>query len=187
MRKLTHRELTRLRPTPEELREMPRFPIYALLDNVRSLYNVGSIFRTADAARVARLILSGYTPTPPRPEIEKTALGATRTVPWERAADPLEAIAGLRRAGVRICLVEQAEGARPYDAVGPADLPICLIVGNEIGGVGQRIAEAADMALEIPMYGMKQSLNAAVAFGIAALACARAAAGEGGPALSRSR
>lgn len=177
MKKLAHPEIARKRHSPEELLKMERFPIYVLLDDVRSLYNVGSIFRSADGARVAKLILTGFTPVPPRKEIEKTALGATTTVPWERVRDPLEAIAALKRDGVRICLVEQTDESRPYDSIRAADLPLCLVVGNEINGTREEIVAVADMAVDIPMYGMKQSLNAAVAFGIAAFAAARAAAG----------
>ena len=176
MRKLTHREIAGKRHTPLELSNMKRFPIYVILDDIRSLYNVGSIFRTADGARVARLILSGFTPSPPRKEIEKTALGATASVPWAYVHDPLEAIASLKREAVKICLVEHTDGSRPYDTIGAGDFPICLVVGNEIRGIRKEIVETADMAIDIPMYGMKQSLNAAVAFGIAVFACARIAA-----------
>ena len=176
IRKLTHPEIAGRRFTAEELSKMDRFPVFALLDDIRSLYNVGSIFRTADGARLSQLILSGFTPRPPRKEIEKTALGATGTVPWTYAKDPLEAIGELRRQGVRICLVEQTDRSVPVDALAAADLPLCLVIGNEIRGIRKEIVEAADIAVEIPMYGMKQSLNAAVAFGIAAFACARLAA-----------
>ncbi|HLF15311.1 MAG TPA: TrmH family RNA methyltransferase [Bacteroidota bacterium] len=179
MRKLEHHEIAGKRFTASDLAKMERFPIYALLDDIRSLYNVGSIFRTADGARVARLILAGYTPSPPRKEIDKTALGATATVPWEYVSDPLEAIASLKRDGVKICLVEHTDISRPYDSLRAGDFPVCLVVGNEITGIRKEIVGAADMAIDIPMYGMKQSLNAAVAFGIAVFACARIAAGGG--------
>lgn len=179
IRKLTHPEIASRRFTREELAKMPRFPVFALLDDIRSLYNVGSMFRTADGARLSRLILTGFTPHPPRKEIEKTALGATATVPWEYAKDALPAIAALKREGVKICLVEQTDRSIPCDDLSAADLPLCLVIGNEIRGIRKEIVEAADMAVEIPMYGMKQSLNAAVAFGIAAFACARIAAARG--------
>lgn len=176
MRKLEHHEIARKRHTAAELAKMERFHVYALLDDIRSLYNVGSMFRTADGARLNRLILTGFTPSPPRKEIEKTALGATGTVPWEYVRDPLDAIAALKLNGVRICLLEQTDGSRPYDTLGEGDLPICLVVGNEIRGIRKEIVAAADLAVDIPMYGMKQSLNAAVAFGIAVFACAGLAA-----------
>ena len=176
MRKLTRSEIAKRRFSEEELAKMDRFPIFALLDDIRSLYNVGSMFRTADGARISKLLLAGFTPSPPRPEIDKTALGATSTVPWEHAENPVEALAALKRGGVRIVVVEQTDRSIPVDALTPADLPLCLVIGNEIRGVRREIVEAADAAVEIPMYGMKQSLNAAVAFGIAAFACARLAA-----------
>ncbi len=176
MRKLEHHEIAVKRYTPAELSKMDRFPIFVILDDIRSLYNVGSMFRTADGARVSRMILTGFTPSPPRKEIEKTALGATATVPWEYVRDPLEAVASLKRDGVRICVVEHTDRSRPCETLGAGDFPICLVVGNEIRGIRREIIEAADMAVDIPMYGMKQSLNAAVAFGIAVFACAGIAA-----------
>jgi 23S rRNA (guanosine2251-2'-O)-methyltransferase len=167
MRKLTHEEISAQRFTLEQLRQQERHPVCALLDNVRSLYNVGSMFRTADGARVGKLILTGYTPYPPRREIEKTALGATKTVPWEYIRDPLDALRKLRTEGFRICVLEHTTESIPCNTVRKDQFPLCLIVGNEITGVTSRIIEQADLAVEIPMYGMKQSLNAAVAFGIA--------------------
>jgi len=122
MRKLTHAEIAGKRLTPAEIGSIRRFPLTVLLDNVRSLYNVGSIFRSADGARVGELILTGYTPTPPRREIEKTALGSTSTVPWRYEADPVAAALSLKRSGVRICVVEHTDCSRPYHALGPADL-----------------------------------------------------------------
>jgi tRNA G18 (ribose-2'-O)-methylase SpoU len=166
MRKLTHEEIGRNRLSPEQLAREERFPVTILLDNIRSLYNVGSIFRSADGARVSRLILSGYTPHPPRKEIEKTALGATATVPWTYVRDPLEAIAGLKSGGVRICVLEQTGSSTPYYSISKESFPLCLVVGNEITGVSGEILREADFAVDIPMYGMKQSLNAAVALGI---------------------
>lgn len=173
MRKLSHDEIASRRLTPGELCNVPRRPIYCLLDSIRSLYNVGSIFRTADGARISRLILTGYTPHPPRYEIEKTALGATSTVPWEYIRDPLAAVDRLRQEGIRIVLLEQTDGSIPYYDVAPADFPLCLVVGNEISGVSGDLVSRADGAIEIPMYGMKQSLNAAVAFGIAVFELSR--------------
>jgi 23S rRNA (guanosine2251-2'-O)-methyltransferase len=179
MRKLTHAEIAAKRLSPAEIDTIDRFPVSVLLDNIRSLYNVGSIFRSADGARVREVILTGYTPVPPRKEIEKTALGATSTVPWRYVRDPAEAVSSLREAGVRICAVEHTDRSRPFDALTIGDFPICLLIGNELTGLSPRLVETADMAVEIPMYGMKQSLNAAVAFGIVAFACARIAAAAG--------
>ncbi|MBI1806190.1 MAG: RNA methyltransferase [Ignavibacteria bacterium] len=168
MRKLTHSEIAKQRFTFAQLHRENRFPMYALLDNIRSLYNVGSMFRTADGARFAKLFLCGYTPFPPRKEIEKTALGSTSTVPWEYQKDPLTVISTLRSQGVRICALEHTDESILYDRVSEKDFPLCVIVGNEITGVSKDLLAQTDMAIEIPMFGLKQSLNAAVAFGIAA-------------------
>lgn len=151
----------------DDIFTVARPPIYGLLDNIRSLYNVGSIFRTSDGALVRKLYLCGYTPHPPRKEIDKTALGATRSVPWEYYRDPLLAIDELRARGAKICVLEQTTHSKPYFDICKGDFPLCLVVGNEITGVTPRVIESADMAIEIPMGGIKQSLNAAVAYGIA--------------------
>lgn len=173
MRKLNHGEIADKRFSAEQLQEATRSPIYSLIDNVRSLYNVGSIFRTSDAARIQGLILTGYTPHPPRKEIEKTALGATRTVPWKYTKDAVEALAELRAAGVRLCVVEQTDKSVPYFSLTDQHFPLCLIVGNEISGVSKEVVAMADIGIEIPMFGMKQSLNVAVAYGIALFECVR--------------
>lgn len=167
MRKLTHDEIAKQRFSLEDLTKQPRIPVYVLLDNVRSLYNVGSIFRTSDGARIEKLILCGYTPHPPRKEIDKTALGATASVPWEYIKDPLFAINELKSKGVRICILEHTDKSVPYYEIQNNDFPLCLVVGNEITGISKEIIAAADCAVEIPMFGIKQSLNVAVAFGIA--------------------
>ena len=166
-RKLTHEELSGLRLDSRSLDGAPRLPVVALLDNVRSLYNVGSMFRTSDGAFVSGLYLCGFTPHPPRKEIEKTALGATGTVPWKYFRSPMDAAAEARSAGMRILVLEHTTGSVRYDSVSRADFPICLVVGNEITGVSDELIAAADGAIDIPMRGTKQSLNAAVAYGIA--------------------
>jgi tRNA G18 (ribose-2'-O)-methylase SpoU len=173
MRKLTHEEISAHRLPVEQVPAAPRVPIIGLLDNIRSLYNVGSIFRTADGALIQALYLTGYTPHPPRPEIEKTALGATKTIPWRYFLDPLAAIKEARHAGIRICLLEHTTQSRPYHTVLPREFPLCLVVGNELTGISAPVVKAADFAIDIPMYGTKQSLNAAVAFGIALFELAR--------------
>jgi tRNA G18 (ribose-2'-O)-methylase SpoU len=178
MRKLTHEEISQKRLRPEEVGGATRLPVFGLLDNIRSLYNVGSIFRSSDGAFLSHLYLTGYTPSPPRKEIEKTALGATKTVPWSFYKDPLEAVANARSRGARICVLEHTSGSLPYFEVRKEWFPICLVVGNELTGVSPEIVAAADMALEIPMYGTKQSLNAAVAFGIAVFELGRVFRGE---------
>ncbi len=167
MRKLVYDEIATKRFSEEQLSQLERYPMYVLLDNIRSLYNVGSIFRTSDGARITKLFLCGYTPYPPRKEIEKTALGATKTVPWEYAQDALSIIKKLKADGVRICVLEHTDESKTYTSLTKKDFPLCLVVGSEITGVSKDIISQADLAIEIPMFGMKQSLNAAVAYGIA--------------------
>ncbi len=166
LRRLTHDEISHQRAKPDTIVDFERMPIYALLDNIRSLYNVGSIFRTSDGGLVKKLFLCGYTPRPPRKEIEKTALGSTKTVPWEYFEEPLDPISALKKEGVRICVLEHTTESIPHYNIKKANFPICLVVGNEITGVSPEVIAAADDAIEIPMYGTKQSLNAAVAYGI---------------------
>ena len=167
LRKLTHAEIAAQRIPGKLAASAERTPIIGLLDNIRSLYNVGSMFRTSDGAFIRMLYLCGYTPSPPRKEIEKTALGATGTVPWQYFADSLDALRAARTAGARICVLEQTDRSSGASSIHASDFPICLVVGNEITGVSQKVIDAADIALEIPMLGTKQSLNAAVAYGIA--------------------
>jgi len=173
VRKLTHDEINLHRLPRDEAASAPRAPIIGMLENIRSLYNVGSMFRSADGAFIEALYLCGYTPRPPRREIEKTALGATQTVPWRYFPAPLEALTRAREEGARICVLEQTTESSPYTGITKADFPICLVVGSEVTGVSPRIIAEADRAIEIPMYGTKQSLNAAVAFGIALFELAR--------------
>jgi tRNA G18 (ribose-2'-O)-methylase SpoU len=173
MRKLTHDEIARKRLTLEEVSTAGRIPVAALLDNVRSLYNVGSIFRTSDGAMIEKLVLTGFTPHPPRNEIEKTALGATRSVPWEYHKDPVEALKQFKDLGWKICCLELTDESIPYYDVEPSDFPLCLVVGNEIVGVSSELMKHCDRAIEIPMFGIKQSLNVAVAYGIAVFELAR--------------
>ena len=167
MRKLTHDELSRKRIAPSAAPGAERLPVAGMLDNIRSLYNVGSIFRTSDGAFIRHLYMCGYTPCPPRKEIEKTALGAVEWIPWSYHRDPLEGVAEARRAGYRICVLEHTDQSIPTYALTPADFPLCLVVGNELTGITPAVIAAADLAVEIPMYGVKHSLNAAVAYGAA--------------------
>jgi tRNA G18 (ribose-2'-O)-methylase SpoU len=167
MKKITHEEIAKKRFTPDVLSDTERFPIYLLLDNIRSLYNVGSVFRTADGARVKKLFLCGYTPHPPRKEIEKTALGAVESVPWEYSRSPIEIIDRLKSEGVTIAVLELTSSSIPYYSLTKKQFPLLLVVGNEITGVSKEVIASADLGVDIPMYGMKQSLNAAIACGIA--------------------
>jgi len=166
VRKLTHEEITESRPTLETLKDQQRFPIYSVLDNVRSMYNVGSVFRTSDAARIEKLVLCGMTAYPPRKEIDKTALGAVESVPWEYYKDSVEAVTMLKDKGVQIIAVEHTSRSIDFRKA-DVQYPIALVFGHEVLGVKDEIVEMADLSVEIPMYGMKQSLNLAVSYGIA--------------------
>lgn len=144
-----------------------QLPAWGLLDNVRSAWNVGSMFRTADAAGLAGLYLGGFTPTPPRPDMEKTALGATETVPWDYWPDAAACARAVRAGGVPLVVLEQAPGAVDWEA---AELPFphCFVVGHEVRGVCPEVLAQADLVVEIPMFGAKHSLNVAVSFGLLA-------------------
>ena len=173
MRKLTHAEISIKRLPVEQVENATRAPLIVLVDNVRSLYNVGSIFRTSDGAMIEKLILAGFTPQPPRKEIEKTALGSTKSVPWEYTKHPIETIQRLKERSYKICCLELTDKSINYNDIKISDFPICLVIGNEINGVSKEIIELCDLAIEIPMYGIKQSLNVAVAYGIAVFELAR--------------
>ncbi|NUM80682.1 RNA methyltransferase [bacterium] len=166
IRKLAYNEIKSQRYSPDELKSQPRFPIYVVLENIRSMYNVGAAFRTSDAARIQELILCGYTACPPRKEIDKTALGATETVPWRHFKTGLDAVYWLHEQGVKVMVLEHTDQSQNLMTMN-CEFPIALVIGNEVDGVSEEVVAAADLACEIPMYGMKQSLNAAVAYGIA--------------------
>ena len=137
-----------------------------LAHNVRSLWNVGSFFRTCDAFAVEKIYLTGYTGQPPRKEITKTALGAEETVPWEHAEDPLDVVKALKKDGWSIVALELTETAVDLTSFTPGQ-KICLVVGHELSGVPEEILGLADAVIKIPMLGKKESLNVAVAAGIA--------------------
>lgn len=137
-----------------------------LAHNVRSLWNVGSFFRTSDAFGVEKIYLTGYTPTPPRREISKTALGAEEFVPWEHQEDPKDAIDYLKSDGWRIVALEQTGDAVDLESYDPPE-KVVLIVGHEVTGVPQEILDLCDDKVHIPMQGKKESLNVSVAAGIA--------------------
>lgn len=166
MKKLTHREISSNRSTLETIDTVDKLPVYVILNSIRSSYNVGSIFRTSDGAMIKKLFLCGYTPHPPNKDILKTALGSTESVEWEYSADPKEVILKLKSEGVRICALEQTHNSRVHFSIESGELPIALIVGNEITGVSQELIDLCDFTMEIPQYGIKQSLNVAVAYGI---------------------
>ncbi|MBI3316564.1 MAG: RNA methyltransferase [Candidatus Omnitrophica bacterium] len=162
MQKLTHEELLRRQAKP-----FGKYPFCALLNNIRSLYNVGAIFRSADGVGVEKLWLCGITGIPPSSKISKTALGAEKTVPWEYRENAVSLSRELKEMGYQIVLLEQAQGSVSYEEA-EIKPPLCLIVGSEISGVNEELLALADQILEIPMVGLKISLNVAVAFGIAA-------------------
>lgn len=167
MKKLTHAEIKATRKTVDSVNDFPRHPIYGLCDNIRSIFNVGAIFRSSDSAFISKLYLTGYTPYPPRKEIDKVALGATLTVPWEYFRNPLEAIEKLKAENVKLCAIELTDKKTTIWDDGLNIFPVCLVVGNEITGVSKEILDICDYSAEIPMFGMKQSLNVSVAYGIA--------------------
>ena len=171
-RKLSDLELKAARPSLDEVNHRPRLPIYALLENVRSLHNVGSIFRTADALHVSALYLCGYTGFPPRREITKTALGAEHTVPWEKHADALTLARSLQDKGMQLAVLEQTNDAVDFWEA-PVRFPVCYVVGNEVTGISDELVARADLCLQLPMAGIKQSLNVATAFGVLGYELAR--------------
>ena len=167
MKKLTHDEISLNRSTIGTLHKVKKLPVYVVLNSIRSNYNVGSIFRTSDGAMIEKLYLCGYTPHPPKKEILKTALGSTESVKWEYVKDPKEVLLKLKSAGVKTCALELTDSSKNYYELSNNDFPICLLVGNEITGVSQELLDMCDFSIEIPQYGIKQSLNVAVAYGIA--------------------
>ena len=166
MRKLKHHEIPRL--SVEACRTHPRHPIVVIVDNMRSLHNVGSLFRTADAFLLQELILTGITPTPEHPGLRKTALGAEQTVPWRYLPEASSYLHKLKEQGYTIAALELTNTPTSFDTLTSSSYPLGLIIGNEVHGVSDELLSQADIALEIPQFGTKQSLNASVAFGIAA-------------------
>jgi tRNA G18 (ribose-2'-O)-methylase SpoU len=165
MEKLKLDELGRL--SIDEFKTAKKIPVCIFLDNVRSLHNVGSAFRTGDAFSVEKLVLAGITGTPPHREIEKTALGATSSVPWTYHENAGQAVAEMKADGWRIVVVEQTNesvGLQKFSS-SPGE-KLCLVFGNEINGVSDDVIEHADVAIEIPQSGTKHSLNISVCVGI---------------------
>ena len=167
MKKLTHDEISINRSKIEDLHKVKKLPVYVVLNSIRSNYNVGSIFRTSDGAMIEKLYLCGYTPHPPKKEILKTALGATESVSWEYVKDAKGIITKLKSQGIGICALELTDASKKYYEISNNDFPICLLIGNEITGVSQELIDLCDFSIEISQYGIKQSLNVAVAYGIA--------------------
>lgn len=140
--------------------------IVILAHNIRSLWNVGSLFRSSDCFGVSKIFLTGYTATPPRREISKTALGAEEWIPWEYQKDPLSVLSGLKQDGYQIVALEQTDTSISIDTFKPSE-KLCLIIGHEVTGVPLEQLEVAEAHIHIPMHGKKESLNVSVATGIA--------------------
>jgi len=165
MRKLKLAELNRV--SVAEFKNGEKFPIVVVLDNVRSMHNIGSIFRTADGFAVEKICLCGIAATPPHREIEKTALGATQSVAWEYYQSPLEAVERLRNDGYIVMAVEQAENSIMLNEFEPlADRKYALVFGNEVNGVSDDVMQRIDGCIEIPQFGTKHSFNIVVSAGI---------------------
>jgi tRNA G18 (ribose-2'-O)-methylase SpoU len=164
-RKLRMDELGR--PSADTHRSAPKRPIRLVLDDVRSRHNVGSMFRSADAMGIEGIVLCGFTPVPPHREIEKTALGATSSVPWEHVPDVLQAIHDLQAGGYVVWAVEQTVHATALDRLEvPLPERIAIVLGNELNGVSDEAIAACDGCLVIPQHGSKHSLNVSVCGGI---------------------
>lgn len=158
-------ELNRL--SVEDYKQAKKVPVVFALDNVRSMHNVGSAFRTADAFRIEKVILGGITGSPPHREINKTALGATESVDWEHAPDLSKSIKLLKNSGYIIVSFEQADKSVPLHQFSPdPNTRYCFVFGNEVFGIDDSILTLSDLALEIPQFGSKHSLNVSVSIGI---------------------
>tara|TARA_B100000676_G_scaffold46352_1_gene44973 strand:- start:8184 stop:8723 length:540 start_codon:yes stop_codon:yes gene_type:complete len=153
------------RPTIKEVKFIPKIPVSFLLENVRSAYNVGSIFRTADGMGAKKIYLSGYTCFPPQKDLSKTALGSENAVDWEQDDNPIKMAQKIIDKNIKLVLLEHTYNSKSlyeYDW----DFPICIVLGNEVDGVSEKLIKMCNLHLEIPMRGIKQSLNVATAAGI---------------------
>jgi len=157
---------------PEEFARLPRRPVHVVLDNLRSAFNVGAIFRVGDAVRAAEVICCGYTCHPPHHKLEQTALGTDRSVPWRRVEDAAEAVAALRQQGVACVALETATGAVPYHRF-DWSLPAAIVLGNEAQGVSRSVLRLCDSLVELPLSGFKNSLNVATAAAVVLFDLAR--------------
>lgn len=165
MRKLLNEELNRL--DVDGFKIAAKIPLILILDNIRSLNNIGSVFRTSDAFLVKKIMLCGITAKPPHKDIHKTALGATESVDWEYFNNTLEVVKALKLKSTQVFAVEQAEGAIMLDDFNiEADVTYALVFGNEVKGVAQEVVSACDGVLEIPQFGTKHSLNISVSAGV---------------------
>lgn len=151
----------------EEFKEQDKLPVVVVLDNVRSMHNIGSVFRTGDGFSIEKICLCGITAQPPHREIEKTALGATQSIAWEHFPTTLDAVASLRTQGYQIIAIEQAEGSLMLNTYTPQkDKKYALIFGNEVNGVDDEVMKQIDKCIEIPQFGTKHSFNITISAGI---------------------
>ncbi|MCD8421367.1 RNA methyltransferase [Tenacibaculum finnmarkense genomovar ulcerans] len=165
MRKLKNSELGRI--TVNEFKETEKTPIIVILDNIRSLNNVGSVFRTSDAFLIEKIYLCGITATPPNKEIHKTALGATESVAWEHVENTIDLVEKLKKDNIKILAIEQAENSTMLNDFAPEpNQKYAVVMGNEVKGVQQEVVSASDFCIEIPQLGTKHSLNISVTTGI---------------------
>lgn len=165
MKKLKLEELGRI--STEEFKKAEKLPVCLVLDNVRSMHNVGSAFRTADSFRIEKIYLTGITGTPPHREIQKSALGATETVDWGYAQSTAELVKKLKSEGFTICIIEQTTESQALDSyMLQPGVKYCLVFGNEVHGVSDDVVPLGDVAIEIPQIGTKHSLNVSVCLGI---------------------
>lgn len=165
MRKLNVLEMNRI--SVDEFKKSKKNPLVVVLDNVRSMYNVGSVFRTADAFRIEAIYLCGITSCPPHPEIHKTALGAEDAVDWYYHKEALETVKMLQQQGYEVLAIEQVEGSTMLqDFVAETDKKYAVVLGNEVKGVNQEVVDCCNGCLEIPQFGTKHSLNVSTTAGI---------------------
>ncbi len=165
MRKLKNSELHRL--SVDDFKTVKKTPIIIVLDNIRSLNNIGSVFRTSDAFLIEKIYLCGITAKPPHKDIHKTALGSTDTVEWEYAENTMDLIERLKSKNIKICSIEQAQNATMLNDFSPEpESTYALVFGNEVKGVAQDVVNASDIVIEIPQFGTKHSLNISVSCGV---------------------
>ena len=167
MLKLNAQELRTTEPTPEQIKAIKKQPIYIVVDNVLDTYNVGSIFRLADAVAAEKVILCGETLTPPNPRIKKASISTWKWVEWEYAKTAKEAVESVKREAksIKIVVVEQDVRSQPFNTV-KYHLPLALVIGNETYGVSKEVLDMADIIVELPMFGVNKSLNVMVSCGI---------------------
>lgn len=165
MRKLKNNELNRI--SVDEFKATKKTPLIVVLDNVRSLNNIGSVFRTSDAFLIEKIYLCGISATPPNKEIHKTALGATESVDWEYSESTISVIQSLKKSKIKVLAIEQAENSTKLDTFQPeTGQKYAIVMGNEVKGVQQEVINASDLCIEIPQLGTKHSLNISVTTGV---------------------